>query len=71
MFAVHYYCTQEKVSDDIRYGRIPVVDVVKESEGLNEREFFICGSIAFVRDYWKSLKAVGVSEDVIYTEAFF
>ncbi len=34
-------------------------------------EFLICGGIAFTRDIWKSLKLNGISEDRIYTEAFF
>lgn len=70
-FIVHYYLTQEDATNEIRSGRIQGVDVVKESSGLSGSEFFICGSIAFVRDYWKALKALGISEETIYTEAFF
>ena len=34
-------------------------------------EFFICGSIPFVRDIWRGLKDHGIAEDRICTEAFF
>lgn len=36
-----------------------------------KKEFFVCGSISFVRDYWRMLKEAGVSDENIYTESFF
>jgi len=39
--------------------------------GLEDKEFMICGSISFVRDMWKILVDFGISQDQIYTEAFF
>lgn len=71
VFSVKYYITQEETGDTMKHGRIPVRDILKESKNLQEPEFFICGSIAFVRDYWKELKSAGVNEETIYTEAFF
>lgn len=66
---VVYYLTQENDTDFLQ-GRIPVADIIHAlPEG--SKEFFICGSISFVRDYWKSLTQKGVPEETIYTEAFF
>jgi ring-1,2-phenylacetyl-CoA epoxidase subunit PaaE len=70
-FFVQQYLTQEVATGAIKQGRIVVGDILGLSQSLPEREFFICGSIAFVRDYWKGLKGAGVSEEHIYTEAFF
>jgi ferredoxin-NADP reductase len=70
-FKVVYYITQEIDVDGAVHGRIAVTDIVKESVAITESEIFLCGSIAFVRDYWRDLKASGVSEEKIYTEAFF
>jgi ferredoxin-NADP reductase len=38
---------------------------------MDKTEILICGSIQFTRDVWKGLKNTGLSEDIIYTEAFF
>ncbi len=62
---------EEKISDNLTKGRISAKTVTSVFENLNELEFFLCGSIPFVRDMWRGLKAGGVSEDFIYTEAFF
>ena len=70
-FFVQQYLTQEVATDGIKQGRILVRDILEQSQSLLEREFFICGSISFVRDYWKGLKGAGVAEESIYTEAFF
>lgn len=65
----HYYLTQESDPEYLQ-GRIPVADVLEKlPEG--SKEFFICGSVPFVRDYWKALTQKGVPEETIYTEAFF
>ncbi|HCC05969.1 TPA: hypothetical protein DEP94_01240 [Candidatus Nomurabacteria bacterium] len=52
-------------------GRIPVADIIEQSKNLSDPEFFLCGTIPFVRDYWRGLKEGGVPEISIYTEAFF
>lgn len=70
-FEVIYYITQEEVEDDMKQGRIPVTDIVAVLQSLPDQEIFMCGSIAFVREYWKSLKEAGIPEEIIYTEAFF
>jgi ferredoxin-NADP reductase len=71
MFTVKYYVTQEKAGEREKHGRIPVADIVEASKALPYPEFFVCGSIAFVREYWKGFKSSGISEEKIYTEAFF
>lgn len=71
IFKVNYYITQGNGTTEMKQGRIPVGDVLDLSKNILNREFFICGSISFVRDYWKGLKDSGVSEELIYTEAFF
>lgn len=75
-FKVIYYITRQKISDpNFINNRICVEDIVGNVKvGLKKiagREFLICGSIPFVRDFWKNLKDQGVSEDNLYTEAFF
>jgi ferredoxin-NADP reductase len=70
-FSVKYYVTQEKVSKPLMDRRIPVIDIAQESIHLSDREFLLCGSISFVRDFWRGLKEEGVPEETIYTEAFF
>ena len=55
----------------MKKSRITINDIIEESQNLSDPEFFICGSIAFVRNYWIGLKTPGISEEKIYTEAFF
>ncbi len=67
----HQFVTREattNISATLR--RMDARDIlgVKAPDGA---EFFICGSISFVRDLWRGLKGAGVPEDRIYTEAFF
>lgn len=71
IFTVKYYITQEEITDGMKQGRITINDIIDESQNLLNPEFFICGSISFVREYWKGLKTSGISEEIIYTEAFF
>lgn len=70
-FKVNHYITQEQVDGKIKNGRIPIADIIEQSKSLKDPEFFLCGSIAFVRDYWRGLKDSGIPEISIYTEAFF
>lgn len=69
---VYNYLTQEdSVPQEAIKGRIPVEDIINQTKHMHDREFLICGSIPFVRDFWKGLKQTGLSEETIYTEAFF
>ena len=54
-----------------KYGRVPIADMLEQLKNLSDTEFFLCGSISFVRDYWRGLKDGGIPEISIYTEAFF
>ncbi|MFA5132419.1 MAG: FAD-binding oxidoreductase [Candidatus Paceibacterota bacterium] len=71
IFTVQYYITQETAGENMKQGRIPIEHVIEASKNPPEAEFFICGSISFVRGYWKGLKDSGIKEETIYTEAFF
>lgn len=68
---VHHFITREQVTlPEVTYARIDgkrIVDVFSDKAA----EFFICGSIGFTRDIWRGLRARGISEEVLYTEAFF
>jgi len=71
----HFITRQTKVHPDKIRGRITAKRILKEisspKNSLTNVEFLICGSIAFVRDMRKGLRAEGVPENLIYTEAFF
>ena len=71
----HFITREKKVAKDKEQGRITAKHILKEISALENSleniEFLICGSIAFVRDMRKSLRAEGVPENLIYTEAFF
>lgn len=54
-----------------RDGRISVVSVVTAQDPDRKAEYFVCGSISFVRDIWRELRSLCVHEEQIYTEAFF
>jgi 3-ketosteroid 9alpha-monooxygenase subunit B len=69
-----YFVTRERNSDtSIIYRRMNIGDILGNGpqKRLAGREFLICGSISFVSDIWKGLRAAGVPEELIYTEAFF
>ncbi len=73
-FEVFYFVTREKTDDpDITNVRMDVRNVLGTDahNNIEAREFMICGSISFVGDIWKKLRAEGVPEEAIYTEAFF
>lgn len=73
-FKGFYFVTREKRFDSsVIYTRMNIGDILGSSrrKRILGREFLICGSISFVRDVWKDLRAAGVPEECIYTEAFF
>lgn len=65
-FKVNYFITREGSHE-----RMKPQHIIQTLPSLKNPEFFICGSIAFVRDMWRGLQENGVPEDMIYTEAFF
>jgi len=71
-FRVQYFVTREhSIPKEMTKGRINVEMYVKNIQSVVQSEFFLCGSIPFVRDLWCDLRKVGISEESIYTEAFF
>lgn len=69
-----YFVTREKNSDlSVLYNRMNINDILGNNwrKHIMGREFMICGSISFVGDIWRGLRAAGVPEELIYTEAFF
>ncbi len=71
-FKFKNYITQQDVNEEgIKNERIKVFDILEETKNIENKEFLICGSIPFVRDFWKGLKEGGVKEETIYTEAIF
>ncbi len=72
LFTMYNYITQDStLPEGVKNGRITVGDIINQTKDLHNKEFLICGSIAFVRDFWKGLKQAGIPEETIYTEAFF
>jgi len=69
---ITYHLTQElNVPEGMKKGRINIPIILNSLEKTTDKEFLVCGSISFVRDIWKALRDQGISEDRIYTEAFF
>lgn len=68
------YClTQEKVTDlNINeFKRIDQDIINKYAPHLKNTNYYICGSIKFTSDMWRTLKSMNIDEDDIFTEAFF
>ncbi|HEY4503603.1 MAG TPA: FAD-dependent oxidoreductase [Candidatus Paceibacterota bacterium] len=81
-FNVKYFITRQidtlsdKLPKNMTLERIKIENIIKNTKDNNtkkskEKEFFICGSISFVRDMWRGLRESGIPEEFIYTEAFF
>ena len=64
--SVKYYLTRQSKSNFINR-RIDISDIPKS----NDYDYFICGSIAFVRDFWRLITKSGIEEINVYTESFF
>ncbi|MEX2013913.1 MAG: FAD-dependent oxidoreductase [Parcubacteria group bacterium] len=71
--SVSYFVTREsKSSIPAAFGRRVVADdILSQAVDVENTEFLMCGSIPFTRDMWRALRHAGVSEDRMYTEAFF
>ncbi len=52
-------------------GRMTIPRILLLVKELEKTEFMLCGSISFIRDMWQGLRASGIGEERIYTEAFF
>jgi len=67
-----YFVTRDQ---NVRLGahprRMNAEDVLRHKREGKQTEILICGSIDFTRSLWRELRENGVSEDELYTEAFF
>lgn len=72
-FTLNQFITREDIPGltQAKFGRIDMPKIFQEFTPSESMEFLICGSIPFTRDMWRGLIENGVSEDYIYTEAFF
>jgi len=68
---VFHFLTREKAGPPMINGRINAKTILESLNDKKDAEFLLCGSISFVRDLWRDLRSEGVSEEKIYTEAFF
>jgi ferredoxin-NADP reductase len=70
---VIYFLTQKKTKSPLinESKRIDKLALKKYLNNFTRKNFYICGSIKFVDDIWKMLKACRVAEKNIFTEAFF
>ena len=68
---VLHFITREQTEPPNINGRISARSILNELKDEKNPEFLLCGSISFVRDLWRDLRAAGVPEETIYTEAFF
>ena len=68
---VFHFLTREDATASMQSGRIRAHRILAQLKNEKNLEFMLCGSIAFVRDLWRDLRAAGITEDAIYTEAFF
>ena len=72
-FKDYYFLSQEKNnenSNNIINKRIDI-EYIKNNTNFNNSNFFICGTIEFVNQFWKELKNNNIKEEDIYTESFF
>lgn len=71
-FEYTLHVTREEPSGDVwKEGRIPFSLVARKHIEDGDTEYFVCGSISFVRDAWKGLREASILDEQIYTEAFF
>ncbi len=68
---VFNFLTREKADTPVINGKITAKIILESLGEKKDVEFLLCGSISFVRDLWRDLRAAGVPEETIYTEAFF
>ena len=70
-FSVRYFITREDAPEGAVSGRIGAEHLAKAWEEHPNGNFFLCGSIAFVRDMRLALKKNFAPEERIYTESYF
>jgi ferredoxin-NADP reductase len=72
-FKVIFCLTEEKTKQPSvkEYTRINKKILSKYLASIDNKCYYVCGSISFVNDIWKILKEIGVKEELIFTESFF
>jgi nitric oxide dioxygenase len=53
------------------YTRINSDIIKKYVDSLDNKDYYVCGSIGFVKDMWTLLKSIGILEESIFTETFY
>lgn len=68
----NYFVTRETTKDkNIQSRRMCAQDILTCSQNYKQPEYFLCGSIDFVRTLWKDMTQHGIAEEQIYTEGFY
>ena len=71
-FKIHYFVTREETAEsEFHTGRMTADFITTHTPSPHETDFFICGSIDFTKDMWKSLKTGGIDHTRLFTEGFF
>lgn len=68
---IKHCITRGEAGPDMMRSRITARYILDALGKTKNPEFLLCGSISFVRDLWRDLKANSVPEECVYTEAFF
>jgi ferredoxin-NADP reductase len=71
---VQHFLSREEEREkgkNIYYKRLELQDIKRVVKNTKKQNYFICGPISFVDDFWRDLKNLGIEEDRILTEAFF
>ncbi|MEI6297018.1 MAG: FAD-binding oxidoreductase [bacterium] len=73
IFKIVHCLTEEKTAYPFikEYSRIDENIIKKYVNKLEDRSFYICGSVGFTDDMWKLLKGAGITEENIFTETFY
>lgn len=69
----HYHLTRDNTKHKLisKYERIKAENIKKELGIITNKNFYICGPIAFVSDIRKQLIKLKVKEGCIFTESFY
>lgn len=67
----HFITRSEPARPEYQSGRLSAPRILELTTSLPAPEFFLCGSIKFVRDLYKDLKAHDIPAERLYTEGFY
>lgn len=70
-FSLTSHVTRENAPNPHLAKRFDVAEIVEALTELENTLFFLCGSMHFTKDMWKSLREANVPPELIYTEGFF